>query len=152
MDKSQVDLNGQPWCLVWDLSLNEFVLSMLETFGRPIETLLVGAFYDEGRAAQRDIDVDLHHDGVYSEAVAKTQGGTYIEAKDVRVVGFYCLVENTTCTTLVQEVKSGEIHHTVLRANEALILDNRRVKHARIGPVGNRVLFRMWMDGTRPGM
>ena len=134
-----------PWYKEDISSLEAFIFGML-TLGKPIETLLVGAFNDSGRGAQRDMDLVLHRDGEYDEQLAKDQGDMYVEHPGgVDFVGFYCLRDNPLCWTLVQENGHDTVHAMVLKKGEALVLDNRRVKHARSGPVGDRLLFRIWI-------
>lgn len=136
-----------PWYIVRHFSLEKFILSML-SFGCPIETLLVGAFKKEGRGAQRDMELDMHQDGIYSSALEKRQGTTYVENPNVDIVGMYCIRGNSNCSTIIEELGSGEISGVVLNSGEALILNNRRVLHGRKGPVGDRVLFRMWLQNN----
>lgn len=141
----KIDLTTQSWCLINNLSLSGFVLSMLDRFGTPVETLLVGAFHNEGRGAQRDMELDMHQDGIRDPTLARRQGGSYVEHPDVDIVGFYCLREDKDCTTFVQEIGGDTIHSIKLKTGGALILDNRRVRHGRKGEVNDRVLFRIWM-------
>ena len=142
------NIDEHPWHVVWGFDLGEFVLAMLDTFGRPVETMLVGAFNDEGRGAQRDMELDMHQDGIRDPALAARQGGSYVENPDVDVVGMYCLRDNPECVTRVVRTDVGPaptVHRVVLGTGEALLFDNRRVRHARVGPVGDRVLMRVWM-------
>ena len=139
------DFDVRPWYVARDLSLSEFVLATIDSFGAPVETLLVGAFRDEGRGAQRDMELDMHQDGVRSSDLARRQGGTYVENPDVDVVGMYCVRGNPECVTLVEEIDSGVVHRVILAAGEAILFDNHRVRHGREGPVGDRVLLRIWI-------
>ena len=66
-----------PYYILTDATLEQFILGMLK-LGTPVETLLVGAFNTEGRAAQRDMDLVLHRDGEYNEQLAKDQGDMYV--------------------------------------------------------------------------
>lgn len=138
--------SGSGWTVVRGFSLSEFILAMLDNFGELLETLLVGAFKEEGRGAQRHMILDMHQDGIRSPALERRQGSTYVENPDVDVVGMYCIRENPECVTLIQSLDTGVIDEVVLRSGEALLFDNRRVNHGRVGPVGARVLFRMWMS------
>jgi len=134
-----------PWFKTTVPSLEEFVFGML-TLGKPVETFLVGAFSDTGRGAQRDMGLVMHRDGEYDAQLAKDQGGMYVEHPGgVDIVGFYCLRDNPLCETLVKYSASAIVHSIVLKKGEALILDNRRVQHARSGPVGDRLLLRIWI-------
>ena len=113
------NIDEHPWHVVRGFDLGAFVLAMIDTFGRPVETLLVGAFNDEG-----------------------------VENPDVDVVGMYCLRENRECVTRIVRTDVGPgatTHEVVLGTGSALLFDNRRVRHGRVGPVGDRVLMRVWM-------
>ena len=135
-----------PWYRLIDphVSLEDFILGMLN-LGTPVETLLVGSFYDEGRLAQRDEDISWHHDGTYDAAIASAQGGIYVEHKSVDIIGFYCIKGLSGCETHVKD-QDGSILRMVLRQGDVLVLDNKIVQHRRVGKVGDRVLFRMWIS------
>ncbi len=139
-----------PW-YVQAMSADEFLLGML-SLGAPLDASLVGAFDDPaatGRGSRRDVDLPLHRDGVRSEALAAIQGGVYVERPGVDVVGLYCLREgDAPCfTTLSCDDALAEV---CLKRGEALILDNNRVSHGRRGPVGSRVLLRVWVGCSVP--
>ena len=137
--------------------MEEFSLGMLR-FGIPVESVFVGAYDDHARGARRDMELPYHRDGEYSRRLALQQGNHYVEIPDVTLVGFYCLVDNPATETLLiaTEAPADSVRddavpdETVrLRKGQALVFDNKRVVHARRGPVGDRVLFRIWV--TRRG-
>lgn len=129
-----------PYYRVLETTLDEFVLGML-ALGTPIETSIVGVFTDKGRGSQRDIELPLHKDGVYSKALAEAQGGTYVERRNIDVVGMYCIREGEgQCLTLIGD---AEIE---LKQGQALVFDNTKVEHGRKGAVGSRILLRMWIS------
>jgi Taurine catabolism dioxygenase TauD, TfdA family len=122
------------------MPLDEFILGMLE-LGTPLETSIVGVFDTEGRGSRRDIDLPLHQDGVYSEALAKAQGGTYVAKEGIDIVGLYCIRGgDDSCVTIVDD------QEIVLQAGEALVFDNHQVLHGRRGSVGERILLRVWIN------
>lgn len=128
-----------PWYVVEDLSLEDFLLGMLE-LGKPLEVSLVGNFDAQGRGSRRDMDLPLHEDGVYSQALTEAQGGTYVDFPGIDIVGLYCLRGSPErCFTLVGDAEV-ELHK-----GQALVFDNHRVLHGRRGPVGYRVLLRIWL-------
>ena len=128
-----------PW-YVWDGPLEEFLLGML-SLGKPLEMSLVGVFDHEGRGSRRDIDLPLHRDGEYSQALAEKQGGLYVENSSIDIVGMYCLrAGSEPCWTLVDDAEVN------LQRGQALIFDNKRVLHGRRGPVGDRLLLRVWVQ------
>ncbi len=130
-----------PYYIIADISLDEFILGML-TLGTPLELALVGVFDTKSdvRGSRRDIELPLHQDGKYSQKLAEAQGGTYVEAKDIDIVGLYCLRDGEEpCYTLIGDTEIN------LESNQALILDNNKIMHGRKGPVGNRILVRMWL-------
>ncbi len=111
------------------------------TLGSPLEISLVGVFDTEGRGSRRDIDLPMHKDGQYSQALAEQQGGLYIAKEGIDIVGLYCINEgDTPCYTLLSnDVKID------LKKNQALIFDNHALEHGREGNVGNRLLMRFWI-------
>jgi hypothetical protein len=120
-------------------SADEFLMEMLK-LGKPLDVSLVGVFDEEGRGSRRDIDLPLHKDGVYSEELAKKQGGLYIANEDIDLVGLYCIRDGSQpCFTLVED---DEVQ---LHRGDGLILNNRNVRHGRRGPVGERLLLRVWV-------
>jgi hypothetical protein len=135
-------LKPDPWYRI-HTNLEQFILGML-TLGTPIETLLVGAFNKEGRGAQRDMELDFHRDGEYSDKLAKRQG-MYVEAKNIDIVGFFCITPNVGCKTHIRIDGDDNVHTLLLGKSDALVFDNRRVQHARTGDVGARLLFRIWL-------
>lgn len=113
-------------------SLEEFIFKML-SYGKPLETSLVGAFDDEGRGSRRDIDLPLHRDGDYST-----------EFKDkIDYVGLYCLRGGDAETIIEFENKVKKIR---LKPKEAIIFNNKLCRHGREGIVGDRVLLRVWIS------
>lgn len=149
-----LDLKTQPWQLLEGLSADEFLIGMLD-IGYPQSITPVGAFADSedqsARTAFRDKDLPWHRDGIRGEQIAAMQGGNYIEAPNVDVVGMYCLRDNDglPCLTLLSdgpdEWTAAEriIAQVDLRAGEALVWDNR-LWHSRRGAVGERMLIRFW--------
>jgi hypothetical protein len=141
------DLRNEP-CQVLDLTIEEFLVGM-STLGTPQEIQMVGAFAADPndqavRTAHRDTDLPFHRDGIYTEAIAKMQGGMYVEKPDVDVIGMYCMRANDEpCFTTVSEDGEHEVFAVDLKAGQALIMDNR-LWHGRRGPVGKRLLIRFW--------
>lgn len=136
-----------PYYVVSDCSLEQFILGML-SLGKPMELSLVGVFDQEGRGSRRELDLPLHRDGEYSQALADAQGGTYVERPGIDIVGLYCIRSGSgQCLTLVDD---AEIE---LQSRQALVFDNHKVLHGRRGPVGERLLLRMWVScaGTVEG-
>ena len=139
---STIDLTEVPWILVDDITADEFILEMLK-FGEPTETSLVGVFgSDKGRGSTRDIALPFHKDGTYSEKVAKNQGKNFDKVVDY--VGLYCIKSGETATQIKID-GSEEVTEVILSENQALIFDNNKCLHARSGPVGDRVLLRVWI-------
>lgn len=130
------------------MTVEEFILGML-TLGTPIEMSLVGAFEPadtKGRGSLRDMDLALHQDGVYSAKLATEQGGHYVERPGIKYVGLYCVRGGKEpCYTTVGDLQGNEISSIDLKKGEALILDNKAVTHGRRGPVGDRILIRLWI-------
>ena len=135
-----------PW-YTWQGNLSNFLLSLLE-IGTPIETSLVGAFDKEqvGRGSRRDVDLPLHRDGVFSQALADVQGGFYVEKPGIDLVALYCLRGSTKgrCVTILQR-EPGEFECVELKEGEGVVFDNNKVLHGRRGPVGERILMRVWL-------
>lgn len=120
------------------MTIEKFLLGML-SLGYPLDVSLVGVFDESGRGSRRDIELPLHKDGVYSESLAKIQGGEYVEQKNIDFVGMYCIVEEENCITLLEN------QEVILKKGQALIFDNNRILHGRQGLVGKRLLLRMWV-------
>ena len=160
---SLIDLN-EPWQVI-EMPTDEFLLSMA-SIGPYKDINLVGSFADpddqKARTAHRDKELPWHRDGIRSQAIADMQGGNYIEAPNVDVVGMYCMRDNqvpgavtvrTPCYTVLAEAAPDanpydDSQFTVvtevdLRPGQALVWDNR-LWHRRYGPVGSRVLIRFW--------
>jgi len=120
--------------LVEDTTADQFIIDMLK-LGKPIETSLVGVFDSEGRGSRRDVDLPLHRDGDYSKDIAAKHSIDY--------VGLYCIKGGESKTIL--EVDGQEIELT-LKERQAIIMNNKNVRHARKGPVGDRLLLRVWIE------
>lgn len=126
-----------PWYLTDGLSLEEFITGMLE-LGSPVEVTLVGVFDKEGRGSRRDIEMNPHHDGDYSN----TDRPDYVGLYCVREGEFECVTE--IYDPVVRE-KTDEVE---LKKGEAFIFDNTRIAHARRGKVGSRLLLRVWVKSV----
>ena len=124
----------KPWILIEKTTADEFLLNMTQC-GNPIETSLVGAFDKKGRGSRRDVDLPLHRDGDYSTKVA--------EKHSIDYVGLYCIRAGEAKTVIEHE---GELTEFVLKPGQALIFDNKACRHARFGPVGDRLLIRVWVE------
>ena len=159
----QIDLS-KPWQVI-DTTAEEFLL-LMAALGKYQDINLVGSFANPddqtARTAHRDKDLPWHRDGISSRAIADMQGGKYIEAPNVDVVGMYCIRDNqlpgsitarTPCYTVLAEALSDAdpydnsqfkiITEVDLHPGQALVWDNR-LWHRRHGPVGSRVLIRFW--------
>lgn len=151
-----------PWQVV-EMSATDFLIDMAD-IGTPQQLNLVGSFADpddqSARTAHRDTDLPWHRDGIRSQAIADMQGGNYIEAPNVDLVGMYCLRDNTDdsgmhlpCYTVLAEAAPDadpydDSQFTIvvevdLHPGEALLWDNR-LWHRRHGAVGQRRLVRFW--------
>lgn len=117
-----------------NITADKFILEMLK-LGKPIETSLVGVFDSEGRGSRRDVDLPFHRDGDYSKDIAAKHSIDY--------VGLYCIRGGESKTLL--EVDGQEIELT-LKEGQAIIMNNRNIRHARKGPVGDRLLLRVWIE------
>lgn len=117
-----------------NITADKFILEMLK-LGKPIETSLVGVFDSEGRGSRRDVDLPFHRDGDYSKDIAAKHSIDY--------VGLYCIRSGESKTLL--EVDGQEIELT-LKEGQAIIMNNRNIRHARKGPVGDRLLLRVWIE------
>ena len=117
-----------------NITADKFILEMLK-LGKPIETSLVGVFDSEGRGSRRDVDLPFHRDGDYSKDIAAKHNIDY--------VGLYCIRGGDSKTLL--EVDGQEIELT-LKEGQAIIMNNRNIRHARKGPVGDRLLLRVWIE------
>ncbi len=80
------------------LTIEEFLIGM-SSLGTPQEIQMVGSFAradDETvRTAHRDVDLPLHRDGIYTQAIADMQGGKYVERPNVDIIGMYCVRTNS---------------------------------------------------------
>ena len=125
-------------------SFEQFVDTMLG-LGPFIEMSIVSPVNTEGRGSLRDIPLPIHRDGEYSGQLAAAQGDTYVERPGIRYVGMYGIREGEyPCGTTVEF--SGQTKTIYLKAGQALILDNQRVLHGRLGKAGpSRLLIRMWI-------
>jgi hypothetical protein len=117
-----------------NITADKFILEMLK-LGKPIETSLVGVFDSEGRGSRRDVDLPFHRDGDYSKDIAAKHSIDY--------VGLYCIRSGESKTLL--EVDGQEIELT-LKEGQAIIMNNRNIRHARKGAVGDRLLLRIWIE------
>lgn len=120
--------------LIESTTADKFILEMLK-LGKPIETSLVGVFDSEGRGSRRDVDLPFHRDGDYSKDIAAKHSIDY--------VGLYCIRDGESRTIL--EVEGKEIELT-LKEGQAIIMNNKNIRHARKGPVGERLLLRVWIE------
>lgn len=156
-----VDLTDQPW-KVLTIPERDFFIGMLE-IGYPQSITPVASIAkpndQTARTAFRDIDLPWHRDGIESQAIKDMQGGTYIEAPNVDLVGMYCLRDNAVngehqpCYTQLAEAEPDAdpyddsqftlVAEVDLRPGEALLWDNR-LWHRRHGKVGDRILIRYW--------
>lgn len=116
---------------------DNFILEMLK-LGKPIETSLVGVFDNEGRGSRCDVDLPLHRDGDYSKEIAAKHSIDY--------VGLYCIRSGESKTIL--EVDGQEIELT-LKERQAIIMNNKNIRHARRGTVGDRILLRVWIEEVK---
>ena len=113
---------------------DDFILEMLK-LGKPIETSLVGVFDGSGRGSRRDVDLPYHRDGDYSKEIAAKHSIDY--------VGLYCIKGGESKTLIETEGTEVEL---VLKEGQAVIMNNKNVRHARKGPVGDRLLLRVWIE------
>ena len=124
--------NEKPFVLLDNLTATDFILKMIE-MGTPIETSLVGVFDDKGRGSRRDIPLPLHRDGDYST-----------DHKDkIDIVGLYCVNEGDARTLIEHD---NVLLKFKLKKGEALIFDNKTVRHGREGEVKDRLLMRIWIS------
>ena len=117
-----------------NMTADSFILEMLK-LGKPIETSLVGVFDREGRGSRRDVDLPFHRDGDYSKEIAAKHSIDY--------VGLYCIKGGESKTLL--EVDGQEIELT-LKEGQTIIMNNKNIRHGRKGPVGDRLLLRVWIE------
>jgi len=115
-------------------TLEEFIKEML-SYGRPIELSLVGNFDKEGRGSRRDVDLDWHRDGDYTKD----------KAESIDIVGLYCLTPGDT-KTMIKDTHFENLLEITLKRGQSIIFDNKRCVHARKGPIGDRLLVRMWVE------
>jgi len=120
-----------------NITADNFILEMLK-LGKPIETSLVGVFDSEGRGSRRDVDLPFHRDGDYSKEVASKHSIDY--------VGLYCIKGGESKTIL--EVEGKEVELT-LKEGQAIIINNKNIRHARKGSVGDRLLLRIWIEEVK---
>lgn len=156
-----------PW-QVLELASEDFLIGMSD-IGTPQQMSMVGSFAANPddptvRTAHRDKDLPWHRDGIRSEAIADMQGGNYIEAPNVDIVGMYCLRDNQVihhgverghepCYTVLAEAAPDAdpydnsqfkvVAEVDLYPGQALVWDNR-LWHRRHGAVGTRLLVRFW--------
>lgn len=133
-------MDDQVWYMMNDLTCNEFITHML-TLGKPTEVSLVGVFDEEGRGSRRDVDLPYHRDGEYSAKVAKKNNQEF--DKKVDIVGLYCIKSGESKTLIKHNEKVSEI---ILKENQGIIFDNQKCLHSRTGPVGDRILLRLWIE------
>jgi hypothetical protein len=139
-----------PWSVA-KMSIEDFLIGMSE-LGTPQEIQMVGTFGKAAdtsvRTAHRDTDLPFHRDGIYTQAIADMQQGTYVEKPHVDIVGLYCVREGEApCYTTISEDGHTAMAEVNLKAGEALIMDNR-LSHGRRGQVGTRLLIRFWVSLT----
>lgn len=126
-----------PYYVRDDMSLEEFIVGML-SLGKPVETLLVGDFFEGGIGANTGMEIQFHKDGQWSSHL---DSGSL---QNVDLVGFYCIIPGEVVTTLSIDA-TKEVVPIKLEKGQALVLDNRKVRHSRKGIVGDRLLFRIWL-------
>jgi len=127
----------QHYSVIDNTTADKFILEMLK-LGKPIETSLVGVFDTEGRGSKRDIDLPFHRDGDYSKDIAAKHSIDY--------VGLYCIKGGESKTLLEVDGKEIEL---VLKEGQAVIMNNKNIRHARKGPVGDRLLLRVWIEESK---
>ena len=127
----------QHYSVIDNTTADKFILEMLK-LGKPIETSLVGVFDTEGRGSKRDIDLPFHRDGDYSKDIAAKHSIDY--------VGLYCIKGGESKTLLEVDGKEIEL---VLKEGQAVIMNNKNIRHARKGPVGYRLLLRVWIEESK---
>ena len=115
-------------------TLEEFIKEML-SYGRPVELSLIGNFDKEGRGSRRDVDLDWHRDGDYTKD----------KAESIDIVGLYCLTPGDT-KTMIKDTHFENLLEITLKRGQSIIFDNKRCVHARKGPIGDRLLVRMWVE------
>lgn len=157
-----LDLKTKPFQVI-TLDPRDFLLGMLD-IGYPQSITNVASIADPddqtARTAYRDKDLPWHRDGIESQAIKDMQGGMYIEAPNVDLVGMYCLRDNWSndrghipCYTVLAKAAPDAdpyddsqfetVAEVDLLPDQALVWDNR-LWHRRHGPVGNRALIRYW--------
>lgn len=129
------------WRIINNINADEFLFEILK-LGKPSEVTLVGAFDKNGRGSRQDMDLPLHFDGDYSRRKAMERGEVF--NKKIDYVCLYCLRDNETAVTLVEF--EGVVTEVKLKAGDAIIMDNRTVRHGRTGAVGGRILLRAWIE------
>lgn len=138
-----MEILKNPWYVLEDINCNDFILHMV-SLGKPVETSLVGAFDKEGRGSRRDIELPLHRDGEYSKKMAEKTNNKF--NKKVDMVGLYCIKEGEARTLIKENEILSEI---VLKKNQGLVFDNKICLHGRKGKVGDRILFRIWIEKNK---
>ena len=129
-----------PWYLIDGTNADTFIKNVLR-FGKPIEVSIVAAFETDGRGSTQDMDLPLHHDGDYSARKAAEKGLTF--DKKIDILALYCIRAGGAITRLEWDDNHASI---ILKEGQALIIDNKICRHGRVGPVGNRVLLRAWIE------
>jgi ectoine hydroxylase-related dioxygenase (phytanoyl-CoA dioxygenase family) len=128
------------------MSIEEFLVGM-SALGTPQEIQMVGTFGEKAdavvRTAHRDVDLPMHRDGIFTQAIADMQNGTYVEKPNVDIVGLYCVRDDEPCFTTLSHDGQTVFQEVNLRAGDALIWNNK-LWHGRRGPVGKRLLIRFW--------
>jgi uncharacterized membrane protein len=140
-DGSKMNLTPEnPWIFIENTNADDFLKEVLK-LGKPTEVSIVGAFGKEGRGSTQDIGLPLHFDGEYSARKAAEKGLTF--DKKIDILALYCLKDGDTITVLEW---NGNIANIILKAGQALIIDNKICRHGRIGKVGDRMLLRIWIE------
>ena len=129
-----------PWYLINGTNADTFIKNVLR-FGKPTEVSIVAAFETDGRGSTQDIDLPLHHDGDYSARKAAEKGLTF--DKKIDILALYCVRGGGAITRLEWE---GNHANIILEEGQALIIDNKICRHGRVGPVGDRILLRAWIE------
>jgi hypothetical protein len=134
-------IKPNPVLITYEPDLSKFLLDIL-TLGSILEISLVGVFNDSARGSRRDIDLPLHRDGEYSKELADVQGGMYVEENNIDYVALYCIKDSNSdmpCLTIIDDMEIN------LHTGNAVVFDNKAVLHGRKGPVGDRLLLRIWI-------
>ena len=122
------------WEFFPDLSIDQFIDQAL-SYGKLIETSLVGSFQNSGRGSKRDIPLPLHRDGDYSTSY-----------KDkIDYIALYCIRPGPAYTLVEFENK---VHQIKLMKSNSIIINNKICRHGRSGSVRDRLLLRLWIQKT----